>query len=67
MKVVAEREDGVFLVSTRGEIGCVVDLEDAIVFEEHRLQSILARGYWEEVTDRQGAKRALALVKKKSS
>ena len=62
--VVGQRGDGTFLVETDPvlERGHVVDIDEGIVHPVNHVQSILARGYWDDVTDEVGAQRALELV-----
>jgi len=63
-KAVAEQpDDRAFLVRTRANLGRVVDLATGRVFEEHLMDAILARGYWEPISDAEGAKEAEALAR----
>ena len=49
-KIIAQQEGEAYLIQTGEETGQVVDGDDKARFPEFNLQSILARGYWEEVT-----------------
>ena len=49
-KVIAQRDNDAYLIQTGEETGQVVDWDDKARFPEFNLQSILARGYWEELT-----------------
>jgi len=62
--VVGQNGDDIFLVGIDPilERGHVVDISEGIVHPENHVQSILARGYWDDVTDEIGAQRALELV-----
>jgi hypothetical protein len=62
MKVVAQRGDMEFLIDTGKGHCVVVDLESQEVGEEFLIESVLARGYWDEITDSDGAASALELV-----
>ena len=47
-KVVASRGDDAFLVDIGDGLGVVVEESNRVAFPPLPLQSILARGYWEE-------------------
>jgi hypothetical protein len=49
-KIIAQQEGEAYLIQTGEETAQVVDWDDKERFPEFNLQSILARGYWEEVT-----------------
>jgi len=49
-KVIAQQDQEAYLIQTSEELGQVVDWDDKERFPEFNLQSILARGYWEELT-----------------
>jgi hypothetical protein len=49
-KIIAQQEGDTYLIQTGKETAQVVDWDDGIKFPEDNLQSILARGYWEELT-----------------
>lgn len=51
ISVLATRGDNEFLVDIGNELGQVVSLDEGEAFLPFRLQSILARGYWEPVTE----------------
>lgn len=63
-KIIAQRTDeDVFLVMVAAELGVVVDLEDDSVGPRFNTQSILARGYWNDVVaDSETQQRVLELV-----
>ena len=52
MKIIAQQEGGVYLVQTakkdNAEQAIVVDMEGKRAHPPFNLQSILARGYWED-------------------
>jgi hypothetical protein len=49
-KIIAQQDQEAYLIQTSEELGQVVDWDDKERFPEFNLQSILARGYWEELT-----------------
>ena len=49
-KVIAQRDNDAYLIQTGEETGQVVDWDDKERYPEFNLQSILARGYWEDLT-----------------
>lgn len=46
-KVLAKRGEQEYLIALDGRRGCVFDAADAVLYPEHSIDSILARGYWE--------------------
>ena len=66
VKTVAQSSEDTFLVQVDEGIGRVVELDTGIVFPPFNIDSIIARGYWDEVTDKAGAERAVELVKQQS-
>lgn len=60
-KAVAQRGDSDFLVETEG--GTILVSEDQCSRVEN-IDSMLSRGYWEEVTDKESAKKAESLAKR---
>lgn len=49
-KIIAQRDGDAYLIQTGKETALVVDWDDKVKFKEFNLQSILARGYWEDLT-----------------
>ena len=49
-KIIAQQEGEAYLVQTGKETAQVVDWDDKERYPEDNLQSILARGYWEDLT-----------------
>ena len=49
-KIIAQRDGDAYLIQTGKVTALVIDWDDKVKFKEFNLQSILARGYWEEVT-----------------
>ena len=49
-KIIAQQEGEAYLVQTGKETAQVVDWDDRERYPEDNLQSILARGYWEDLT-----------------
>lgn len=49
-KIIAQQEGEAYLIQTGKETAQVVDWDDRVKFPEFNLQSILARGYWEDLT-----------------
>ena len=49
-KIIAQQDQEAYLIQTSEELGQVVDWDDKIRWPVFNLQSILARGYWEELT-----------------
>ena len=49
-KIIAQQEGEAYLIQPGEETGQVVVWDDKASFPESNLQSILARGYWEELT-----------------
>jgi hypothetical protein len=51
MQIIAKSGEDRFLATMDGQLdglACVIDLEQGLIFRPFNLQSILARGYWEE-------------------
>lgn len=69
MKVLAKRGDNDYLVLVKDDetrpMGCVVNLEDKKVFNLWNVHSLLARGYWDDLTDadKRNEGEVLALVR----
>ena len=49
-KIIAQQEGEAYLIQTGEETALVVDWDDKERYPESNLQSILARGYWEDLT-----------------
>ena len=49
-KIIAQQEGEAYLIQTGKETAQVVDWDDKERYPESNLQSILARGYWEDLT-----------------
>jgi hypothetical protein len=49
-KIIAEQGGELYLIQLSETTAQVVDWDDKERFEEFNLQSILARGYWEDLT-----------------
>ena len=49
-KIIAQQEGEAYLIQTGEETAQVVDWDDKERYPESNLQSILARGYWEDLT-----------------
>jgi len=49
-KIIAQQDQEAYLIQTSQELAQVVDWDDKERFPELNLQSILARGYWEDLT-----------------
>ena len=53
-KIVAQQGKSVFLLADKtGKMGRVLSLTQKMLFKPFNLQSILARGYWEDFTGEQ--------------
>ena len=67
MKIIGQRGDSDFLVDLEREgLGRVVAVAEGTAFRPFNLASIIARGYWEEVTDEAGADAALDIVRQEA-
>ena len=49
-RIIAQRDNDAYLIQTGKETAQVVDRDDKERYPEDNLQSILARGYWEDLT-----------------
>jgi len=49
-RIIAQRDNDAYLIQTGKETAQVVDWDDKERYPEDNLQSILARGYWEDLT-----------------
>ena len=49
-KIIAQQEGEAYLIQTGKETAQVVDWDDKERYPEDNLQSVLARGYWEDLT-----------------
>ncbi len=63
MQIVAKRGEAVFLLAVSNKVGRVLDMESSILYPENDLESIVARGYWENYTGKQNAEELIKQVK----
>ena len=64
MKAVAERASSQsFIIETKDGFGHLVNVERNEVSDQHRIQSMLARGYWQEVESEVNAAIAVGMVR----
>jgi len=54
MKIIAHQGTSAYLVQVSKDKSRVLDMDQKIFFKPFNTQSILARGYWEEYTPKEG-------------
>ena len=62
-KIIAQQEGEAYLIQTGKETAQVVDWDDKERYPENSLQSILARGYWEDLTPPHPTREARMAIK----